>query len=87
MSVRHVEKNAPIFIKENYLEPIQYVLNTENIFPYDFYDGKAGKFSDNKKTIEEYDEIFVHPDRVIRQELFTNYDQPVKADLKKRIPG
>ena len=29
----------------------------------------------------------VCPDRVIRQELFTNYEQPVKADLKKMIPG
>ncbi len=29
----------------------------------------------------------MHRDRVIRQELFTNYHIPIKADLKKYIPG
>lgn len=73
-------------MKENYLEPIQYVLKTENIFPLDFYDENY-RASDKVKTVEDFDNLVVHPDRVIRQELFTNYNQPVKADLKKTIPG
>lgn len=40
MSVREVEKNTKNFLTQNYLEPIQYVLKTQNIFPYDFYDDK-----------------------------------------------
>ena len=40
MSVREVEKNTKNFLTQNYLEPIQYVLKTENIFPYDFYEDK-----------------------------------------------
>ena len=38
-------------------------------------------------TLEYFDKLVVHKDRVIRQELFTNYHIPIKADLKKYIPG
>ena len=67
------------------------MLKTENIFPYDLNDGKK-KIIDNQKfptplTVEHLDRIETHPDRVIRQELFTNFDKPVKADIKKSIPG
>lgn len=40
MSVREVEKNTRNFLKNNYIEPIQYVLKTENIFPLDFNEGR-----------------------------------------------
>ena len=88
MSVREVEKSTRYFLRNHYLEPIQYVLKTENIFPLDFNDGKKRELDalGNSKA-DGLDMIEVHPDRVIRQELFTNFDKPVKTDLKKHIPG
>ena len=82
MSVRELEKNAKNYYEKKYIEPIQYVLKTENIFPLDFNDDSI-RGTDEKKSIEYFDNLVVHPDRVIRQELFTNYHKPVKADLKK----
>ena len=48
MSVREVEKKTKTFLTDNYIEPIQYVLKTENIFPLDFNEDDSPK-SDQKK--------------------------------------
>lgn len=37
--------------------------------------------------MEDFDKLVVHPDKVIRQELFTSHRVSVKSDLKKLIPG
>lgn len=65
MSVREVEKKTETFLKENYIEPIQYVLKTENIFPLDLCEDEK---SDQKKSLDMdyFDWLSVHPDRVIR---------------------
>ena len=63
MSVREVEKWTKTFLKENYIEPIQYVLKTENIFPLDFDEDDE---SNQRKSMEDFDRLAVHPDRVIR---------------------
>ena len=62
------------------------MLKTENIFPLDLNADVSVK---RKKdcSLEDLDNLVVNPDRVIRQELFTNYSVAVKADLKKTIPG
>ena len=65
MSVRDVEKNSKYFLKNCYIEPIQYVLKTENIFPLDFNDDSI-RSNKKKRTFEDYDKLVTHPDKVIR---------------------
>ena len=65
MSVRELEKNSKMFYEQNYIEPIQYVLKTENIFPLDFNDDTM-RGTDEKKSMEYFDNLRVHPDRVVR---------------------
>lgn len=88
MSVREVEKNTKNFLQNNYIEPIQYVLKTENIFPLDFNLEKQRQGGDSSFYNDDpSSQFYLHPDRVIRQELFTNYKNPIKTDICKVIPG
>ena len=89
-TLKTLRRETRQLLRSHYIEPIQYVLKTDNIFPMDLdYEGhqKDQKGAPAVKTEHHYDRQVPHRDQVLRQELFTNYEVAVKADLKKHIPG
>lgn len=92
ITLKEIRRETRQLIRSHYIEPIQYVLKTDNIFPMDLdYEGHqkvpALAKTEAHSFTTHYDKQVPHRDQVLREELFTNYEVAIKPDLKKHIPG
>lgn len=63
-------------------------MNTHQLYPLDFHAIKPFNKNEELKGIEDFDWLPVHPDRVIREQLFSSaHSPPIKVDLRKNIEG